>query len=335
MYTDETLIGLYRQLHRRSPNQRNAVNETDAEIIRLPGLLFESSNQSDYWLALTTDTVVEEIHLGLLRKPYTFGWFAVMASLSDLAAVGAQPIGLLMTYQLMVTFADIEQLIQGAEDCARQHGTYILGGDTNQAEQISVSATALGTLPNSRFSRRVGCQAGERLYITPEVGRGNGMAFLNRFDHPLAEPTEAAFRPVVPLALGQWIASSGSACLDTSDGLLSGLSLLLKLNPTVGLCIESNRIPYSDIVRQIAIEQAIDPAVFALGQVGDYGLLFTAAEGQRPPGAMCIGEVTEKPGLWVNGISFDHQQALRQLAESRLPDQYLKQLVALSQQFGL
>ncbi|GAB4038978.1 thiamine-phosphate kinase [Spirosoma gilvum] len=336
MYSEEALLSLYKRLHQRSPNQYNAVNETDAELIRLPGAIAQSGDSVNNWLALTTDTVVEEIQLGLLRKPYTIGWFAVMATLSDLAAVGALPIGLLMTYQLTAKLSDedIEQLIQGVEDCARRHETYVLGGDTNQADLFSVSATALGATSDGRFSRRVGCRAGERVYVTPDVGRGNLMAFLNRFNHSLAEPVEASFRPVASLALGQWVARSGSACLDASDGLLSGLALLLTLNPAIGLRIESEHIPYSDIVRQVATEMSIPLAVFALGQVGDYGLLFTAAKEECPLGAVCLGEVIETPGLWVNGQPFDYQQALQQLNVPQLPDAYVQKLVALSHRFG-
>lgn len=129
-YSEEALLSLYTRLHQRSPDQRNAINETDAEIIRLPDARDSDRAGQSSWLALTTDTVAEEIQLGLLRQPFTIGWFAVLATLSDLAAVGAVPIGLLMSYQLppQALAADTEQLIRGVEDCVRAHQTYVLGG---------------------------------------------------------------------------------------------------------------------------------------------------------------------------------------------------------------
>ncbi|HEY0108080.1 MAG TPA: thiamine-phosphate kinase [Fibrella sp.] len=335
MYSEETLIGLYARLHRRSPDQRNAINETDAELIRLPGIVGPDGGETAVWLALTTDTVAEEIQMGLLNNPYTIGWFAVLAALSDLAAVGAVPIGLLMSYQLpdQLSTGHFEQLVRGVEACAQAHQTYVLGGDTNQAEQLSVSATAIGTVPNGQFSRRIGCQAGDKLYVTPDVGRGNLLAFLNRFDHPMAEAFETQFRPVAPLALGQWIARNGSACLDTSDGLLAGLALLLTLNPAIGFRMNASMVPYIAEIQVIVAKSGMLQSVFALGQVGDYGLLFTAAAEQMPTGAVCIGEVTDEPGLWVNNRLFDYQDAAQRLNQSREPGQYLHQLTTLSHLF--
>lgn len=329
-YSEQTLLRLYTRLRRRSPDQLNAINETDAEIIRLPGAIGSST-----CLALTTDTVAEEIQLGLLRKPFTMGWFAVLAALSDLAAVGASPVGLLMGYQFpdQMSTNDIEQLVQGVEACAEAHRTYVLGGDTNQNEQLSVSATAMGTVQDGRFSRRAGCRNGDLLYVTPDVGRGNLLAFLNRFNHALAESFEAAFRPLAPFELGQWIAQYGSACLDTSDGLLAGLALLLTLNPEIGFRLKADSIPYTPIIQTISSQTNLIPSVFSLGQVGDYGLLFTAPSEQRPPYAVCIGQVTDSPGLWINNRPFDYEYAAQRLNQSKQPDQYLKALTTLSQLF--
>lgn len=327
LYAEETLVNLYARLHRRSPDQLNSINETDAELIQLPG----SSNV----LALTTDTVAEEIQLGLVRQPYTIGWFAVLAALSDLAAVGANPIGLLMSYQFpdQLSEDDTRQLIQGVEACAQAHQTYIFGGDTNQAKQLSVSATAIGMVPDGRFNSRVGCRPGDRLYVTPDVGQGNLLAFLNRFDHPLAESFEDSFRPLAPLDLGQWITQHGSACLDTSDGLVAGITLLLTLNPAVGFRLNAHAIPYTSRIQAIVDQTGMAPSVFALGQVGDYGLLFTEGQGQTPAGATYIGDVTDTPGLWVNNRPFDYEYAAQRLNQSREPERYLHQLTMLSHLF--
>jgi len=73
----------------RSSLQRNGVGESDAELVRLPG--------SDLLLAITNDAIVEEIEIGLYRDPYLIGWVTVVASASDLAAVGADPVGILLS----------------------------------------------------------------------------------------------------------------------------------------------------------------------------------------------------------------------------------------------
>ena len=68
----------------RSPQQSNRLHETDAELIAI------NSNKSDY-LAVTIDTIADEISEGLYKDPFTMGWITVMANFSDLAAVGAEP----------------------------------------------------------------------------------------------------------------------------------------------------------------------------------------------------------------------------------------------------
>src|SRR3990172_8443249 len=76
----------------RSPLQRNRLQETDAELLSLPG------NES--LLALTTDWVVEEIESGLYDDPYLIGWMTVIVNASDLAAVGAEALGILINENL-------------------------------------------------------------------------------------------------------------------------------------------------------------------------------------------------------------------------------------------
>src|SRR5512141_3471353 len=77
---------------RRSPGQVNRLNESDAEIVRL--------GTSDTRIAVTTDSIVEEIASGLYDDPRMIGWMAAMANFSDLAAVGATPLGLLVAETL-------------------------------------------------------------------------------------------------------------------------------------------------------------------------------------------------------------------------------------------
>lgn len=69
----------------RSPQQINHLNESDSELLRL---------DNDSILAITTDCIVEEIETGLYDDPYLIGWMLVVVNLSDLAAVGARPLGL-------------------------------------------------------------------------------------------------------------------------------------------------------------------------------------------------------------------------------------------------
>ncbi|MGD8867883.1 MAG: AIR synthase related protein, partial [Gemmatimonadales bacterium] len=91
----------------RSPLLLNGLCESDAELIRLPG--------TDMALALTTDAIAEEIAAGLYNDPYLIGWMVVMVNASDLAAVGAEPLGILLNETLpgVVDPAYVERLQSG------------------------------------------------------------------------------------------------------------------------------------------------------------------------------------------------------------------------------
>ena len=125
----------------RSPNQRNKLLESDAEIISL---------KNGTYLAATVDNIVEEIATGLYSDPYLIGWMAVMSSISDLSAVGASPLGLLLTENIPSEYpADKLALIQkGIHDACSISGTYVIGGDTNNSGELQLGATAIGIIEN-------------------------------------------------------------------------------------------------------------------------------------------------------------------------------------------
>ena len=124
----------------RSPLQLNGLQETDAYLLRVPavGLV----------LALTTDWVVEEIESGLYSDPYLIGWMTVTVNASDLAAVGAEPIGLLLNETLPPDTAPefIERLQEGIREACSASGLYVLGGDTNISTRLELGGSALGLI---------------------------------------------------------------------------------------------------------------------------------------------------------------------------------------------
>lgn len=106
----------------RAPYQLNALQEADAELIL-------AGEETSYYLAATVDSLVEEISRGIYRDPFTMGWVAVMAALSDLAAVGAQPLGVLISMVLDERqSADFHDGIRrGMAAALRRCGVFLLG----------------------------------------------------------------------------------------------------------------------------------------------------------------------------------------------------------------
>ena len=104
----------------RSPMQLNKPHESDAEIIEL---------NDNTKLAITTDSISEEISTGLYDDPYFIGWMIVTVNMSDLAAVGASPLGILISEIIPKNFSDekVTELQRGISDACKAYNTFVLG----------------------------------------------------------------------------------------------------------------------------------------------------------------------------------------------------------------
>ncbi|HEX2313341.1 MAG TPA: AIR synthase related protein, partial [Thermomonospora sp.] len=222
-----TLIAAMRAGMARSPLQLNAAFEADAELLDLgaAGLL-----------AVTVDTLNSGAELAVAPTPYEKGWLATTVSVSDLAAVGADPLAVLVSCSLRRgewPAEDARRFGQGASDAARAYGCHIVGGDTNWADEDSFTSVALGTVPHGRFLSRVGARPGDALYVTGRIGAGNAAGFRNAVAGP-AEHAEP-WLPEARVAAAEALRGQARACIDTSDGLLSAAVSLAEVN---GLGVE-------------------------------------------------------------------------------------------------
>lgn len=251
---------------RRSPKQINQFLESDAELLRLP---------DGSVLAATTDCIAEEIATGLYRDPAHIGWMTVVVNLSDLAAVGANPLGLLLSESLPADFPD-EQLhaVQGgiAEACAAT-GTFVLGGDTNQSGAWQMGGTAFGLIPaTGPIISRKGAQVGDVLYCSGPMGLGSAYAFERLL---AGGQTAIRYRPMPRLAEGNLVRQFGSTCIDTSDGFLHALCNLLEVND-IGFKIQIplTQMAHPEVMRLHETKQL--PAwIFLAGPHGEFELVFT------------------------------------------------------------
>ncbi len=247
------------------PLQLNRQHESDAELIRIPG-------NDQTLLAITTDAITEEIAQGFYDDPYLAGWMVVAANLSDLAAVAALPLGVLISETLPDNCSEdfILSLQRGVADACRKCGTYILGGDTNFSDRFILCGTALGRVPGRPLTR-IGCQPGDILFSSGLMGGGNGYVL----GHMLHRDSRQTYRPEPRIGEGQRIAPYASACMDTSDGVLATLDQLMRLN-NVGFSFEDAWPECLDpcaagIVRSLGIPEWL----LLAGNHGEYELLFT------------------------------------------------------------
>lgn len=192
-------------------------------------------------LAISTDASVENVHFrrGWLSA-YEIAWRAVAAALSDLAAMGATPLGMVIALTLSETWrAEVVQLADGFGAAARELGAPIVGGDLSEGSELNIAVTVLGAVAHAL--RRSGARAGDTLWVTGRLG-GPLLALraLEAGTVPLPSHWERFARPVPRLREGRWLAAHGAtAAIDCSDGIgadtahlaaASGMRIVLELD---------------------------------------------------------------------------------------------------------
>lgn len=172
-------------------------------------------------LVVSTDSTVEDVHFrAAWLTPEEIGWRATTAALSDLAAMGAAPLGVLLALTVPARWRpQLGALAEGIGAAVSAQGTPIVGGDVTDGDRLALAITVLGHSP--RPLSRAGARVGDTLYVTGALG-GPGSALAAWMAGRL--PTEAArarfAHPEARIAAGQWLAAHGaSAAIDLSDGL--------------------------------------------------------------------------------------------------------------------
>ena len=246
----------------RSPVQINQLQESDAELISL---------NDENILALTTDSICEEIERGLYDDPFMIGWMMVTVNISDLAAVGATPIGILLnqTFTKMTSSEFINEIQRGINEACNTYGTYVLGGDTNYSSRMQMSATAIGILKNEKPIMRSGCSSGDSIYASGKLGNGNAFAFTK------LSGGNSQFKPQAKVDVAKILLKYAACCMDTSDGFLATVDQLMRVN-NLGFSISSSAEDYlADEAKSVCSFQKIPNWFMLAGPHGEYELVFT------------------------------------------------------------
>jgi thiamine-monophosphate kinase len=216
----------------------------------------------DSFLVATTDMLHEQTDFPPEMTDWQRGWMAVASSLSDLAAMGAHPLLMLMAVGL--DRADrFKPLMEGAVACCKEHGTLLGGGDIDSHQELTLVSTGIGMVGKDRIVRRTGARVGEAICVTGILGRAQ--AALKGHRHY----ERSLFEPHPRLREGAVIGSSGAtSMMDLSDGLSLSLHDLLRVNE-VGYEIHADQLP---LIPELPPDEAKELALFG---GGDYELLFT------------------------------------------------------------
>jgi thiamine-monophosphate kinase len=228
-------------------------------------------------LAVTSDSVVEEILTGLYEDLYLAGWMTVTASLSDLAAVGADPLGILINESLPPDLSgdDLERLQAGIGDAAREHGVPVLGGDTNAAPHLQLTGTAIGMVARKRHMTRRGARPGDLLFASGAMGLGSAFAAVQLMETAAEPASSLGYQPIARLREGRTLCAFASSCMDTSDGVIPTLDELMRVND-VGIRIDRRIEDYlHPAALTVAASLHLPPWTMLAGPHGEFELLFT------------------------------------------------------------
>lgn len=237
-------------------------------------------------IVLTTDTVVAGVHFPEGEAAGDVAHRLLRVNLSDLAAMGGRPEGYLLNLALTpgtdeAWLSDFTAAL--AADQAR-YGTALMGGDTvAMAGPMTLTLTAVGSVPAGRALRRGGARIGDQVYVSGTIGDGvfglwaiQGRLPAGIDPAPRQALADSFRRPEPRLALGQALAeqSIATAAIDVSDGLLADLGHICEASG-VAAAVEAARVPMSRGGRAVV---TADPALLAEALTGgdDYELLFTA-----------------------------------------------------------
>jgi thiamine-monophosphate kinase len=249
-------------------------------------------------LVLTHDMMAAGIHFLPEQDPADVAWKLVATNISDLAAKGAEPVGVLLGYQLR---EGAERFVDGLRNALGHYGAPLLGGDTigGQGPQV-LGLTAIGRATHRPVPSRSGARPGDTIWMTGAVG--GAMAGLEALRSGHGDSL-AYRRPQARLAEGIALAPHVSAMMDLSDGLLLDAARIARVSKAC-LSLDSASVP---------LACAQDRRSEALRWGDDYELLFTLPPGKTSPvAATCIGKVLNYPAgaILVDGDQPDSSEKL-------------------------
>lgn len=265
---------------------------------------------ADGRVVATVDVLVDGVHFRTdWASGEQIGRRAALASMADVAAMGATPTALLVGLCAPAeTPTDLVMDIgRGLDAEASKVGAGIVGGDITRSPVLTISVTALGDLAGREPVRRSGARVGDVVAVNGRLGwAAAGLAVLSRgFRSPAA--LVGAYRvPEPPLAAGVAGALAGAtAMIDVSDGLVADLGHLADES---GVCIEvaTGSLPVHDRLTEVASALGRDPLQWVLTGGDDHALAATFPPGRALPGDwIVIGAVRDGSGVVVDGTPWD------------------------------
>ncbi|MGI0118944.1 thiamine-phosphate kinase [Zooshikella sp. RANM57] len=233
-------------------------------------------------LAVSMDTLVADVHFPAEAAPELIGYRALAVTVSDLAAIGAEPAW--FTLGLTLPEANPEWLFgfaQGLQQLAQKVGISLVGGDTTRGP-LTITLQVHGLVKTDNWLSRQCAKPGDDIWVTGTLG--DAAAWLPYLQQGLVEsPTDEYlktlwrhyYQPEPRVAAAQQLVALGCQCaIDISDGLLADLGHILTMSQ-VGALLDLSSLPASNALRQVLPELETRQQVMLTGG-DDYEICFTA-----------------------------------------------------------
>ncbi len=256
------------------------------------------------YLIATTDMLVGRVHFPSGTPPEQMGCKAVVTNLSDLAAMGSEPLGLVFSVGLPRGIAAdfVKKLLKSMNSCARVYGTYLVGGDLNESDDIIISGTAFGTVPKKQLLTRSGARVGDIIAVTGELGAATAGLKILLGQLPqkgYKKLVRASTHPVARVKEGRFLAKSGvvTSAIDITDGIAANLWQISRMSK-VKLLINEEKLPVHPLVKKFAFKYKVSARDFYLFGGEDFELLFTL----RKKGWERVKRGLQRRGIRVTAI---------------------------------
>ena len=223
-------------------------------------------------LVVTSDVLVDRVHFSdRTTPPKSVGWRSAAANLSDLAAMGASPLGITIGLALPggVLVSWVEDLYRGITGCLQNYGTVIVGGDVCRSPTITVAITALGQVDPDRVIRRATAQPGDAILVTGF--HGSSRAGLELLLHPesgqelgqddRASLIQAHQYPNPRLDVLPFLPQTRISGMDSSDGLADAIVQICR-SSSVGARLDRHKIPIHPALKRWSPDKALNWALY-------------------------------------------------------------------------
>ena len=259
---------------------------------------------------ISTDTMVEGIHFTARSMgPADVGYHLGASNFSDMAAMGADPCGFVLSIALPedLPVARVESFYEGLRICCARYRVNLLGGDvTGSPGGVIVTGTVIGMVPSGKAVLRSGASEGDVVFVTGTIGDSAAglYALLHGFEKDFPGVALRHRRPEPQVALGALLRDHGAHSLnDISDGLSRELNEIAAASK-VEIEIDGSLIPLSEEAKTLGRKVDHDPLDWAFNGGEDYELVGTISPAdfgtiEKVSSITPIGRVVKKPGHGV------------------------------------